>query len=581
MINTLKKSNMMKKIFFLLLFTFLFSSPMARANNITLTNPSMVNKLATTWDIQFNVSWEHSWCDNGAGCNGDPQQVYANWDAAWLFAKFQKWTASTSSWSAWAPCTLSKTAGNHTAPAGSQIKVGCSPSALCGGGDTGKGVFIYRNAAGTGNNAWTGARIQWLYTADGVIAADVVKVKVFGIEMVYIPAGNFYIGDGQTDQAQFRWADGTAGGVLITSELGNAVNVASAGGNGDDTYLKQGAGAPGNGAGIRIDGDGGLYDSTGASTNVLFPTGYNAFYIMKYDVSQGEYRDFLNTLTRPQQYTSSSVGRVAVVTASYYPLGNNGTGTVNVNYRDGLRLPGVVPSGVITFGCDLQGIVANNTTAGNGTFNESNDGEWVAQNDLNWMDGAAFSAWAALRPFTELEYEKAARGPQIPVAGEYAWGNITIVNAAAGSLVSSGTSLEASSTAGANSLYTGGVAGPIRVGSFASAATTRAQAGASYYGVMDLSGNLWKRPVTVGNATGRAFTGTHGSGTLSTNGNATNSDWPGYVTSEVTAATGSGFRGGLWNIATSNARVSDRSYAAFTSTGRNYSNGVRSARTSP
>jgi hypothetical protein len=30
---------------------------------------------------------------------------------------------------------------------------------------------------------------------------------------------------------------------------------------------------------------------------------------------------------------------------------------------------------------------------------------------LSWMDGAAFADWAALRPFTELEFEKIQRGP--------------------------------------------------------------------------------------------------------------------------------------------------------------------------
>jgi len=495
-------------------------------------------------DIQFNVSWDNSWFDAGA-----PTST-ANWDAAWVFAKFSKWTAASSSWSAWAHCTLSKTAGDHTAPAGSQITVGCSPSALCGGGDTGKGVFIYRNAAGTGTNTFNSAKLHWLYGTDGVGDSDTVRVKIFGTEMVYIPAGNFYVGDGLTDVAQFRWADGTAGGVQITNALGAAFNGSSATNAYDDTYMLQGAGAPGNGAGIRIDGDGGIYDSTGASTNVLFPTGYNAFYIMKADVSQGQYRDFLNSLTRNQQNT-----RTAVQTASYYALGNSGAGTVNVNYRDGLRVPATVPAGVITFGCDLEGITANNTTAGDGVFNESNDGEWLAQNDLSWMDTAAFAAWAGLRPFTELEFEKAARGPQAVAAGEYAWGSTSITQATG--ITNSGQTNETITNGAANCVYSGhaSVYGPVRSGIFAGAATTRAQSGSGYYGVLDLSGQLWKRPVTVGNPTGRAFTGTHGSGTLSTNGNASNSDWPGYVTSEVTGATGCGFRGGAWIHGSTNVRT--------------------------
>jgi hypothetical protein len=45
---------------------------------------------------------------------------------------------------------------------------------------------------------------------------------------------------------------------------------------------------------------------------------------------------------------------------------------------------------------------------------------------LTWMDLAAFLDWSALRPMSELEYEKTARGSILPVAGEFAWGTTTI-----------------------------------------------------------------------------------------------------------------------------------------------------------
>ena len=37
---------------------------------------------------------------------------------------------------------------------------------------------------------------------------------------------------------------------------------------------------------------------------------------------------------------------------------------------------------------------------------------------LSWADSAAYMAWAGLRPMTELEYEKAMRGPRRPVPDE-------------------------------------------------------------------------------------------------------------------------------------------------------------------
>ena len=43
------------------------------------------------------------------------------------------------------------------------------------------------------------------------------------------------------------------------------------------------------------------------------------------------------------------------------------------------------------------------------------------------MDLVAYLDWAALRPMTELEYEKIARGSaEAIVPGEYAWGSTSI-----------------------------------------------------------------------------------------------------------------------------------------------------------
>ncbi|MFH0984290.1 MAG: hypothetical protein V1882_02015, partial [Candidatus Omnitrophota bacterium] len=128
---------------------------------------------------------------------------------------------------------------------------------------------------------------------------------------------------------------------------------------------------------------------------------------------------------------------------------------------------------------------------------------------------------------------------------------------------------------GGNCLYGGGVQGPVRSGFAATSASLRYNAGASFYGVMELSGNLWERPVSVGNATGRLFTGLSGDGVLDASGNANVSLWPN------TGATGSGFRGGIWYYGTTYARVSDRYYAAFTGSGRYSAFGARCARTSP
>ncbi len=127
-------------------------------------------------------------------------------------------------------------------------------------------------------------------------------------------------------------------------------------------------------------------------------------------------------------------------------------------------------------------------------------------------------------------------------------------------------------------MYAGGtvgsIGGPVRVGIFAANGLNsgRVSAGASYWGIMELSGNLWERPVTIGNATGRAFTGKNGDGLLASNGNANVATWPG------TDAVGAGWRGGSWNENYYHQEVSYRYYAAATDASRDASSGCRAVR---
>ena len=132
---------------------------------------------------------------------------------------------------------------------------------------------------------------------------------------------------------------------------------------------------------------------------------------------------------------------------------------------------------------------------------------------------------------------------------------------------------------GENVNWSGGAAGPLRNGAFATknyGLASRRYSGGSYYGVMELSGNVWERVVTVANSDGRAFTGAHGDGALDTNGRANVSNWP-----SSTTAAGSGLRGGSWNAVSTAARVSDRSNAANAVTARASDYGGRGVRTAP
>ncbi|MBU4251769.1 MAG: SUMF1/EgtB/PvdO family nonheme iron enzyme [Candidatus Omnitrophica bacterium] len=480
-------------LFSICFLSFVFCLPIdkAEANNLAVSSVSLGNVSLgqVTATVQFNISWDNSW------------RTTTNYDAAWVFVKY-----STNAGVSWNHATL-KTSGTN--PAGFSQGSGTALDIVVPTDK--KGAFLQRSANGAGSVSTSSIQFVWDYGADGVISTSTVWVKVFAIEMVYIPTSAFYVGSGGTETSPFYTYPTTTNAYLISSEA--AITVGT--GTGNLYYV----------SGVNIG------DALGPIPAV-FPKGYAAFYMMKYDTSQGQYADFLNTLTSTQA-------------ATRYP-------------------------GQTLYRHTISGTYPN--------YSASRPDR--ACNYLSWADVVAYADWAALRPMTELEFEKTARGVSVPTPNEYAWGNTTITQAIAISGIEDGT--ETITTVGANCNYgsatfTGGDAGqgPLRCGIFATGSSTRVTSGAGYYGVMDLSGNLWKRPVTVGNTTGRAFTGLHGNGALDGTGNANVTNWP------VTDAVGAGLRGGNWyNVATF-ARTSDRYYAAGTGSSRNFNFGGRCVRTSP
>ena len=489
-------------------------------NNLEITNVELTNKTGSTYDVEFDISWDNSWHTAGA------PSLTANWDAAWVFIKFSTRAAGSTEWLPWRHATLNAT--GHTAPSGSQIDLGATSG-------TNVGAFIRRSSAGSGTNTWTDAALQWDFSADGVNADDVKAVKVFGIEMVLISSGSFYAGSGGTGVSEFYKYPTSTNPYLISSE--DAIPI---GADTDKLYYPSST-------------DGGDQSGDGSGNIPAgFPKGYDAFYIMKTEISQRQYCDFLNTLEAGQ------------LTNRVYADGY---------FNDSRNWIKKALNG--KYGCDANDNAGSWGTADYSKMNESDDGGWTACNYLNWGDVAAYADWSGLRPFTELEYEKACRGGQVPVADEYAWGSTSIQEATG--ISGGGTVSEGPSNTAANCVYNNNenVQGPLRSGCMARSATTRVEAGASYFGVLDLSGNLWERPVTLGNETGRAFTGEHGDGLLNATGYADATSWP------ASDAIGAGFRGGNWSLHPTLCRVSDRIHAAYTNSNRTLSYGGRCARTSP
>ncbi len=502
-------------------------APGAQANNIQVTNPTLINGTGGNATIQFDLSWENSWRGGGV----------SNWDAAWVFVKYY-------SGGAWHHAYLNNS--GHVAASGSQIDAGLvDPSAAYNAtSNPVVGAFVYRNADGNGNLSLAAMQLQWNYGAQGLAFNDISQIQVFAIEMVYVPQGAFAAGSGGTETYAF---------TLTT------INTATA------TTAPAGAGSLGGAAG-------GYPTGQTAPANASWPNGFNAFYCMKYEVTQQGYVEFLNTLTYTQQVT-----RTATV-----PTSAAGTGALNSTnpYRNGIDIqtPGVASTTPAAYACNGNG---------NGVYGEAADGKDIACNLLSWGDLTAYLDWSGLRPMTELEFEKACRGTIAPVANEYPWGTTGIATSAytladAGA-TNEGIATNYSTTLGnaANNLtipFEDVTSGPVRVGIFAANGSNsgRVTAGASYYGIMELGGNLFERPVTIGNVEGRAFTGAHGNGVLAASGDPDGATWP-----APTTMNGAGFRGGSWILDTSYLLVSDRHTADETDIFRQMFNGGRGARLVP
>jgi formylglycine-generating enzyme required for sulfatase activity len=148
---------------------------------------------------------------------------------------------------------------------------------------------------------------------------------------------------------------------------------------------------------------------------------------------------------------------------------------------------------------------------------------------------------------TEFEFEKICRGTAVPVINEYVWGTTTILATNSGTIAYPGASNENSLTSGsglcAYAIATTNNRGPLRCGFAATSTTNRAQAGASYYGAMDMAGNVMEQCLGGYNFNYSSFTNANGDGNLTVTGIADTPNWP-----AAGGGTGGGVaRGGNWH----------------------------------
>ena len=531
------------------------------ANDILVSSASLTgqntsagaNNVANYTMVRFNLSWANSW-----RVSTGP----SNWDAAWVFVKYRIEGGTGCTAGNWQHATLSTTNANHS------ITTDNGTAGVFETTSDGKGVFIHRSGNGTGSINWQQVMLRWMYGSDAVLDACNVSVKVYAIETVYVPQAAFYIGDGAGNAGQFR-----------TALVANSFQVTS------EAALTLGGGAVGSVGNNNKTGENVTTDDWDNTTSVTlpaaFPKGFLAFYAMKYEITQEQYMEFLNVLTSTQQLARHP----ATVAGRFW---SNAAAPANRNGVKCVILPvGATPG---TYACDL-----NN----NGVVNESGDGQNIAIQALNSQDLMAYLDWSGLRVMTELEFEKCGRGTLPAVLNEYAWGSATIYGTSYAPLINGGTGSELptgpSATLG-NANYagtSGGIGGPMRVGTFATASSSRVVAGTGYYGIMELTGNVWEIVAGVGVPSGRSYTGVHGNGVLTAAGFADVDFWPGSNgnatpgTPNTTPNTGSTsfagmmFRGG--SFADNNwLRTSDRSYPAWNGLGgRDLRIGGRGVRTAP
>jgi formylglycine-generating enzyme required for sulfatase activity len=510
----------------------LFSFGQTSANNVTISNVSYV---ANGDSVKFDISWENSW--RNTGISGSTQ----NYDGVWVYVKFRHACADDSlNPSAYKHMWLSTNAANHTLPGGDSLKVGTT---TIGGNSRGMGVFIYRSSDGSGTFSATGVRLFWGDKAAQGFAAgdDDWDVRVFAIEMVYIPTGAFYVGDQSSQYTLYKYGVNTP--YEITSE--NALTIGTTSGN--------------------------LYASSGITAGSLpanYPKGYQAFWTMKYEVTQQQYVDFLNSLTRARQIShigNTSIGVGVMATANTYVMPNSSS----MQYRNGIRCPSTFHSTKpITFFCDI-----NN----NGTGGEATDGLMVACNYIgyssnwimDWLD------WASLRPMTELEFEKICRGSSAVYGGQIAYetpwslaGNVSSNYTYVSSLINAGAADEAPANSGIGLIHGGGSnpGGPRRVGSTYTASTDRYSAGSSYYGVADMGGNVAEMVFRAYNAAPLLRTD-HGDGN------------PYSVPARPSTWNNTyGYKGGYWAEGYNYFAISDRYYMVNNTSYSNFYTGGRGCR---
>ncbi|MGB0165805.1 MAG: SUMF1/EgtB/PvdO family nonheme iron enzyme [Luteibaculum sp.] len=376
------------------------------ANNVKIENVSYtaING-GTQYEITFDISWENAW-------NLDS---YFS-DAVWVFAKY-------------------KTPMN---PVWRHLKI--SNDLIGSAGELGHrttadkmGVIVALATSKVGNVAPTQLKI----TSDVLpTPSSIADIKLFAVEMVVVPDGPFWLGDG---------SDKSVYSVLNSPDFA-------------PIYVDQ------NQSNLQV--------TLNASQNLsqfidVFTDGFLA---MKYECSRAQFVAFFNLLTLSQQDSISTKNLLTQNTEVFEVFENvSGIKARNPNFPD-------PPQEALEIYLD---------NGANGIYNEVADGSHLPMVGADVYGMLAYADWSGMRPMTEAQYEKSCRGPLYPVPGEYAWGNNQITPVSASDSVNPGFySQKFKAIVGNNNESL------ARVGFMSGPNTnSRYTSSSSYYGICDLTGN--------------------------------------------------------------------------------------------
>ena len=248
--------------------------------------------------------------------------------AVWIVAKFQ---APDGSWRdvRWAE------AGHTTDPA-----IAIVPAT---GGPLIPGIWVQLPET-TRAGEWSLGLIWDFSTSQLEMPEEGVPVVITAVDMVRIPEGPFAVGDGADSDEPSTFFGPDGGAATVSSEDALPVGEGEALFYGGSDY-----------GGDRM-----------GPIPAAYPKGYRAFYVMRRELTEGQYAAFLRTLSG-----RSLASRDITLDPDYVESGGSIRVGDSVLVGDPMR-----PASHIT-----------------------------------WADAIAWAAWAGLRPMTELEFEKIARAP--------------------------------------------------------------------------------------------------------------------------------------------------------------------------